>query len=82
MADDAQIMHGREKKIFIKEEYVKILPERINEVGIISFSGPNIKTDGDRATVQATFTSKFIIMPHFFELKKFGDKWLIFRNAF
>jgi len=82
MADEARIMHGREKKIFNKEEYARILPERIKEIGIISFSNPKIKIDGAIATVQATYGSNVVTMPYLFELKKYGDKWLILRNAF
>lgn len=82
MADDARIMHGREKRIFNKEEYARILPERMKEIGIISFSNPKIKIDREMATVQATYQSKMITMPYSFELKKYGDKWLILRNVF
>jgi hypothetical protein len=82
MADDARIMHGREKRIFNKAEFVRILPERIKEIGIISFSNPKIKIDRDVASVQATYESKMVVMPYSFELKKIKDKWLILSNAF
>ena len=82
MADGAQIMHGAQRKIFTKEEYVNILPERIKEMGIIKFSNPKIKIDRDIATVQATYESKNIIMPYSLKFKKSGDKWLILSNSY
>lgn len=82
MADEARIMHGREKRIFDKTEYARILPERIKEIGIIGFSNPKIKIDGSIASVQATYESKFAVMPYSFQLKKFGNKWLILSNTY
>ena len=82
VADDARIMHGPQKKIYTKEEYVKILPERIKQMGIIKFSNPKIRISGDTAKVQAYYEGKFAHMDYYFELKKFGDKWLIIANSF
>ena len=82
MADGAQIMHGVQRKIFTKEEYVNILPERIKEMGIIKFSNPKIKIDRDIATVQADYESRVAILRYSFELKKFGDKWLMLANSY
>jgi hypothetical protein len=83
MADGAQIMHGAQRKIFTKEEYVNILPERIKEMGTIKFSNPKIKIERDIATVQAIYDGKVAVgMPYSFELKKTGDKWLILSNSF
>ena len=82
MADDAQIVHGREKKIFTKQEYAKILPQRIKEMGIIKFSNPKIRIDRDIATVRADYESKVASLQYLFELKKFGDKWLILANSY
>ena len=82
MAEGAQIMHGAQRKIFTKEEYVHILPERIKEMGTIKFSNPKIKIERDIATVQAHYEGKIAIMSYSFELKKIGDKWLILSNAY
>jgi len=82
VADDARIMHGAQKKIYTKEEYVKILPERIKQMGIIKFSNPKIRISGDTAKVQAYYEGKIAHMDYYFELKKFGDKWLILANSF
>ncbi len=82
MADEARIMHGRERKIMTKEEYVRILPERIKEMGIIKFSNPKIKIDRDTAMVQADYESRVVSMPYSFNLKKIGDKWFIVNNAY
>ncbi len=75
-------MHGRERKIMTKEEYVRILPERIKEMGIIKFSNPKIKIDRDTATVQADYESRVVSMPYSFNLKKIGDKWFILANSY
>ncbi len=82
MADEARIMHGRERKIFTKEEFVHILPERINEMGIIKFSNPKIKIDRDTATVQVDYESRVVNMPYSFNLKKIGGKWFILANSY
>ncbi len=82
MADEARIMHGRERKIFNKEEYAKILPERFKEIGIIKFSNPKIKIDRDTAAVQADYESRVVSMPYSFNLKKIGGKWLILANSY
>lgn len=76
------MMHAREKKILTKEEYAKILPERIKEMGIIKFSNPKIKIDRDNATVRADYESRVVSMPYSFNLKKIGDKWLILANSY
>jgi len=83
VADDARIMHGVQRKIFSKEEYVKILPERIKQMGIIKFSNPRIKIEQNFATVKAIYDGEVVVsMPYEFELKKIKGKWLIFSNAF
>ena len=82
MADGAQIMHGAQRKIFTKEEYVNILPERIKEMGIIKFSNPKIKIDRDTAIVKADYESRVVSMPYSFNLKKIGGKWLILSNSY
>jgi ketosteroid isomerase-like protein len=82
VADDARIMHGTQRKIFTKEEYARILPERIKEMGIIKFSNPKIRISRDIATVQAYYEGRVASMQYYFELKKFGDKWLILANSY
>jgi ketosteroid isomerase-like protein len=83
VADDARITHGLpQRKIFTKEEYVKILPERIKQVGIIKFSNPKIRISGDTAKVQVYYEGKVAHMDYYLELKKSGDKWLILANSF
>ncbi len=81
VADDARIMHGVQKKIYTKEEYVKILLERKKQMGIVKFSKPKIKMSGDSATVEAFYESKVAQMDYYFELKRIGDKWLILANS-
>ena len=82
VADDARIMHGPQKKIFTKEEYAKILPQRIKQMGIIKFSNPKIRISRDIAKVQAYYEGRIAHMDYYFELKKFGDEWLILANSF
>ena len=82
VADDAKIMHGTQKKIFTKQEYVKILLERKKQMGTIKFSNPKIRISGDIAKVQAYYEGKIAHMDYYFEVKKFGDKWLILANSF
>lgn len=82
LSDEAKMMHARDKKILTKEEYARILPERIKEMGIIKFSNPKIKIDRDIATVQADYESRVVSMPYSFNLKKIGGKRLILANSY
>ena len=78
VADEAQIMIGREGKLVNKEEYDKILPERFKAIGAITISNPKIKIERDIATVKVEISSIRISgMPYTNKLKKLGDKWLI-----
>jgi hypothetical protein len=82
LADEAQIMYGREKKIATKEEFARILPERFRDIGTIAYSNPKIKIDGDITTVQIELGSKFGSFPHSLKLKKIGGKWLILASSY
>lgn len=82
LADEAKMMHGRDKKILTKEEYEKILPQRIKEMGIIKFSNPLVDINQDVATVIADYKSRVAILEYSFKLKKMGDKWLILANSY
>jgi ketosteroid isomerase-like protein len=82
LADEAKMMHGRDKRIMTKKEYVNILPERIKEMGIIKFSNTKTEVSLDTATVKADYVGRAAVLDYLFKLKKFGDKWLIMSNSY
>ncbi|RJR44571.1 MAG: nuclear transport factor 2 family protein [Desulfobacteraceae bacterium] len=82
LADEAKMMHGWNKQILTKEEYKKILPQRIKEMGVVTFSNPRIEINQGEATVWADYKSRVAVLNYSFKLKKMGDKWLIMSNSF
>lgn len=82
LADEAKMMHGRDKKTLTKKEYENVLSQRIKEMGIIKFSNPRVDINQDVATVKADYKSRVAILAYSFKLKKTGDKWFIIANSF
>jgi hypothetical protein len=77
IADEAQIMWGKERNIVSKAEFTKILPEGFEAISTIRISRPKIKIDGNIATVQAEWQANSFYTQSLFKLKKFRWKWLI-----
>jgi hypothetical protein len=50
--DKASIMTGRDRKIFSKAEYIKILPKRLAENPPIELGKPKMTVSGDKAEVK------------------------------
>ena len=75
---DASLMIGRERKIYSREEYIKILPKRLSENPPIAFGLPKMKVTGKQADVKIYLSrggSKVLITYH---MRMDGDRWYIF----
>ena len=73
----ASIMLGRDRKIFSKDEYVKILPQRLAENNSIALGKPKMTVSGDKAEVKiymARGDSNSLVV---FNMKLENNKWYI-----
>ena len=75
--EKASIMLGRDRKIFSKEEYVKILPQRLAENPSIALGKPKMTVSDDNAEVKiymARGDNNTLII---FNMRLENDKWRI-----
>jgi hypothetical protein len=73
----ASIMIGRDRQIFSKEEYIKILPKRLADDPYMALGTPKMKISGDKAEIKIFMTRRennFLII---FNMKQENDKWHI-----
>ena len=73
----ALIMLGRDRMIFSKDEYVKILPQRLAENNSIALGKPKMTVSGDKAEVKiymARGDNNFLMI---FNMRLENDKWRI-----
>jgi len=73
----AQIMYGKDRKIATKNEYSKILPERMNANPSIKLGAPKIKGSGHKADVSVNMSIGSYQSPTTFHLLMENDNWSI-----
>ena len=75
--DKAQIMHGTDRKLATKNQYIEILPERMKANPSVNLGTPDIKIAGDKAEVKTTLSSSRGSLPATFNLIKENNLWTI-----
>jgi len=75
--EEAKIMYGTDRQIVSKEEYVEIIPERMEEAPTVQFGTPRIKISRDEAVVNIILSMKEHDTPCTFHLVRENDKWFI-----
>jgi len=75
--DKAQIMHGTDRKLATKNQYIEILPERMKANPSVNLGTPEIIIAGDKAEVKTTLSSSRGTLPATFNLIKENNLWTI-----
>ncbi len=75
--EKAQIMYGRAREIATKEEYSKILPERMKAHPSIHLGTPKIRVSGNKANVSLLMSLGGYQLPITFHLVKESGNWTI-----
>ena len=73
----AQIMYGKDRKIATKDEYSRILPERMNANPNIKLGAPKIKVSGHKADVSINMSIGSYQSPTTFHLVMENGNWSI-----
>ena len=73
----AQIMYGKDRKIATKDEYSRILPERMNANPSINLGAPKIKVSGHKADVSVNMSIGSYQSPTIFHLVMENGNWTI-----
>lgn len=80
--DKAQIMHGKDRKIATKAEYVEILPERMKANPSIKLGAPKIKISGHKADVSVNMSIGSYQSPTTFHLVMENDTWSLMSRKY
>ena len=75
--DNAKIMYGKDRNIATKEEYTKILPERMNANPSINLGAPTIKLYENKADVTVNMSIGSYQTPTTYHLIKENRTWSI-----
>ena len=75
--EKASIMTGRERKILSREEYIKILPQRLAEYPPIALGRPKMDVSGDKAEVKIYMTRGDHNALIIYNMKLDNNKWYI-----
>ena len=75
--EKAEIMTGRERKILSREEYIKILPQRLKEYPPIALGKPKMSVSGDQAEVKIYMTRGNYNGLIVYNMKLDNNKWYI-----
>ena len=73
----AQIMYGKDRKIATKDEYSKILPERMNAHPNIKLRAPKIKISDNKADATVDMNMDSYQAPITYHLVKEDESWSI-----
>ena len=75
--DKASLMVGRDRKIISKEEYIKILPKRLDDNPYMALGTPKMTISGDKAEIKIYMTRGDNRYPFIFNMKMENNRWYI-----
>jgi len=75
--ENASIMTGRERKIYSKAQYMKVLPKRLAENPPISLGTPKMKVAGNKAEVRIYMTRGNYNGLIVYNMKLENNRWYI-----
>jgi len=75
--ENASLMTGRDRKMYSRVEYVKILPKRLTDNPPIAFGKPKMSVSGDTAEVKIYMTRGNYNGLVTYSMKQENNKWYI-----